>query len=127
MEDYEKATKEEQIKEAEKRKKMLIEIYKVAPNKLEIIKKYRKDEFYGKIIKEFEEKHHCYAYHCILLYGVILNILYVGDNKEDWVVEGPNDDGYNEILAYTYNEAMNYSEFGYIILGSKEGNIVRVG
>ena len=83
---------------------------------------------YVKAIKDIEEKHKIFVYHCILNYtelGECLTMLYVSSYPDEWE-QDKNELKTGYIVAYVYNLDEIYSEFGSIEIAGANGGIVRI-
>lgn len=81
------------------------------------------------IIKKFETEKNAVVYHCIYSksdYGDMLNIFFVGENEEDWVMEEYLMQYRGESFAYIKNlEDDELSDFGNIRIRGINGGIIR--
>lgn len=81
------------------------------------------------IIKKFETEKNAVVYHCIYsksYYGDMLNIFFVGENEEDWVMEEYLMQYRGESFAYIKNlEDDELSDFGNIRIRGINGGIIR--
>ena len=85
----------------------------------------------GLIIHNFKMEHNCIVYYfcinevcCFNERWETLNIFFVSNNIEDWESERLCDNG--DILVYSFNiDYPIFSEYGYIGLSSKDGDLIR--
>lgn len=81
------------------------------------------------IVKEFETQQNVLVYHTIFTptsFGELLSILYISDNIEEWEIDN-KDLEFNAPLVYVKNLDDDFcSEFGSILIESKNGGLIRI-
>ena len=86
----------------------------------------------SKLIAECQSKYNSLVYYYFIVdinlegYNLeILNIFYVGQNKEDWKLERLSED--NEMYIRTYElDNPGYPELGFVKVNSTDGNLIRI-
>ncbi len=139
-------TKEAQRKEAVSRIQNLTEKFHLNSNMLDF---FQKGSIYGldyvedstikdrnklisSLIAECQNEYHSVVYYYFIVdvnfegYPLeLLNIFYVGQYEEDWDCERLSED--NEVYIRTYDlHSPDYSELGFVKVGSKDGNLIRI-
>lgn len=84
----------------------------------------------AKRIADFENENNAVVYYVIATntnFGMLYNLLYVGDNADEWEMEHEDiKDGY--VFSYVINvDEPMFSEFGTIVVSNQFGGLVRVG
>lgn len=117
-----KDIREKQLAEVEFRKKEIMEKYGVDEKVFNIIKKYRKDDFYKDIIENFEKEYHSIVYMVVSdVFGKIIGFLYVSEHIDEWENERPS--VYPDEAMYIYNEIFDIKEFGWCQIKNIEGKL----
>ncbi len=118
--------REKQLQEVELRKKEIMEKYNVN-EKIFNVEKWKKDDFYKKIIEDFEKKYNAIVYLVVPdMFIKRIAFLYVGSAEEEWKNSRPS--SYDDDMAYVYSSIYeDESEFGYIFIKNIEGKLRIVG
>lgn len=118
--------REKQLQEIELRKKEIMEKYDVN-EKVFDVEKWKKDDFYKKIIENFEKKYNSIVYLVVPdMFIKSIAFLYVSEHEEEWENERPS--CYDDDMAYVYNSLCeDASEFGYVFIKKMDGKLRRVG
>jgi hypothetical protein len=81
-------------------------------------------------IADFEAENNAVVYYVIASntnFGMLYNLLFVGDNEEEWGMEH-EDIADNYVFSYVINvDEPMFSEFGTIVVSQQYGGLVRVG
>lgn len=84
----------------------------------------------AKKIADFEAENNAVVYYVITTntnFGMLYNLLFVGDNEEEWEYEH-EDIKDNYVFSYVINvDEPLFSEFGTIVVDQQYGGLVRVG
>lgn len=84
----------------------------------------------AKKIADFETENNAIVYYVIATntnFGMLYNLLFVGDNEEEWEYEH-EDIKDNYVFSYVINiDEPMFSEFGTIVVSQQYGGLVRVG
>ena len=84
----------------------------------------------AKKIADFEAENNAIVYYVIATntnFGMLYNLLFVGDNEEEWSFEN-EDIKDNYVFSYVINvDEPLFSEFGTIVVDQQYGGLVRVG
>ncbi|MBO5389998.1 MAG: hypothetical protein J6A59_18025 [Lachnospiraceae bacterium] len=82
---------------------------------------------YAELVKRFEREHNALVYHVIRTRedeGVMLSMLFVGDDEEKWNTEVLDED---DIIAFaTYVDGGDYEYMGWIKMATPMGYLTRV-
>lgn len=118
--------REKQLQEVELRKKEIMEKYDVS-EKVFDVEKWKKDDFYKKIIEDFEKKYNSIVYLVVPdMFIKSIAFLYVSEHEEEWENNRPS--CYDDDMAYVYNSVCeDASEFGYVFIKKIDGKLRRVG
>ncbi len=139
-------TREEQKKEAISRIKELTKKFNLNSKMLDFFengkiygldyvensKIHDRNKLISKLIAECQSKYNSLVYYYFIVdinlegYNLeILNIFYVGQNKEDWKLERLSED--NEMYIRTYElDNPGYPELGFVKVNSTDGNLIRI-
>lgn len=84
----------------------------------------------AKKIADFEAENNAVVYYVIASntnFGMLYNLLFVGDNEEEWSFEN-EDIKDNYVFSYVINiDEPMFSEFGTIAVSQQYGGLVRIG
>lgn len=84
----------------------------------------------AKRIADFEAENNAVVYYVIASntnFGMLYNLLFVGDNEEEWSFEN-EDIKDNYVFSYVINvDEPMFSEFGTIVIDQQYGGLVRIG
>lgn len=84
----------------------------------------------AKRIADFEAENNAVVYYVIASntnFGMLYNLLFVGDNEEEWSFEN-EDIKDNYVFSYVINiDEPMFSEFGTIAVSQQYGGLVRIG
>lgn len=118
--------REKQLQEVEFRKKEIMEKYDVG-EKVFNVKEWKKDDFYKKIIEDFEKENNVIVYLIVPdMFIKTIAFLYVNEYEEEWEDSRPS--CYEDEMAYVYNSVCeDASEFGYVFINKIDGKLRRVG
>lgn len=138
-------TKEEQKKEAISRIKDLTKKFNLNSNMLDYFERGKiygldyvenskikdRDELISYILVNFQNKYNAVIYYYNIVeiniegYDLeILNIFYVGQYKDDWELQRLSEDDEMYIQTYELNN-LSSPEFGFVKVGSINGNLIR--
>ena len=78
-----------------------------------------------RIVRKFEEKFDAHVYYCILS-GNFATMLYVGKDENEWEYMKPRL-GERTMFAAVYNRTYDFFDFGDVVLGVKNGALIRIG